>query len=87
MAEKAALRRQYAEAGLRMARLSVEDLVGTLGEDGSTIEYLRALADQHDSVQARIGVLLSFARPVDIQAAERHIVEHGLVDAEGNRVQ
>lgn len=73
-------------SGARIVRQPVEDILGTLYEDPSTVEYLRALADQHDQLQARIGVLLSFARPVDIQAAELHIAEHGLVDEEGNRL-
>lgn len=45
-----------------------------------------ALAELHNRVsalEARIGVLLAYARPVDIQAAEHHIATNGLVGASG----
>lgn len=51
-------------------------------DDGETLRVVPW--EDYEQVQARFGVLLSFARPADIQAAERHIVKYGLLDSDGN---
>lgn len=53
-----------AAQGAQIARLSAEDITGTLAEDPSTAEYLRALADEYEA-------LLRHCRPVDIESARR----------------
>ena len=59
--------------GLRTRDVKLATAEAALSEARKTVEQL----------QARIGVLLAFARPEDLQAAEIHIATHGLVNANG----
>ena len=48
----------------------------------AALAELQAQAEAGQRAQATLGVVLSFARRGDVEAAERHIAEHGLVNAD-----
>lgn len=60
------------------------ELAEVLDERDAAVARAVRAEQEREHLEARIGVLLAFARPVDIQAAELHIAKYGLLDAEGD---
>jgi hypothetical protein len=63
-------------AGKEMARTSYDELVMTLVEDGSTQEYLSALADSHDELLEACGSLME-AINIDLTDEQADAIERG----------